>query len=125
MDFQKNVKQLFSWESFLISTGHKPSTVNGSRKMKQLKLVYTLNKQTKDEKNPILHLNPELRRHLEFIKYRLRGNSFKKLCINIQFKLVKMPVQAGSLLFQSDRFTYEGARALGNPSVAGCNLNYI
>ena len=29
----------------------------------------------------------------------------------------------GSLLFQSDRFTYEGARALGNQLVAGCNLN--
>ncbi len=37
---------------------------------------------------------------------------------------------AGSLLFQKfacqpDRFMYEGARAFGNPSVAGCNLNYI
>ena len=28
------------------------------------------------------------------------------------------------MCFQPDRFTSEGARVSGNPSVAGCNLNY-
>ena len=32
---------------------------------------------------------------------------------------------ARSLLLQSDRFTYEGATASGNPSVAGCNLTRL
>ena len=44
--------------------------------------------------------------------------------------LWKRSGRQGSLLFQkcacqSDRFTYEGARASGNLSLVGCNLNFI